>query len=70
MSFAFTGLLVLSMSRTMKSTRPSSDVCKYYSTQLDDDGISWECHKCSNDVKKEWRGVDKPVLAFELLCWC
>ena len=36
----------------MKSTRPSSDVCKYYFTQLDDDGISWECCKCSNVKRK------------------
>jgi hypothetical protein len=40
------------MGRTMKSTRPSSDVCKYYFTQLDDDGISWECRKCSNVKRK------------------
>ncbi|KAI2514255.1 hypothetical protein MHU86_148 [Fragilaria crotonensis] len=27
----------------MKSTRPSSDVFQYYFTQLNDDGILWEC---------------------------
>ena len=42
------------MGRTMKSARPSSRdiLCHYYFTQLDDDGISWECRKCSNVKRK------------------
>ena len=40
------------MGRTIKSTGPSSEICQYYFTQLDDDGISWECRKCSNVKRK------------------
>lgn len=41
-----------SMAHTIQSTRPSSDICQYYFSLSDDDGVLWECQKCCKEKVK------------------
>ncbi len=40
------------MARTIQSTRPSCDICQYYFSPLDNDGVLWECRKCCKEKIK------------------